>query len=228
MGNKQGIRWDRAIAEGLRAATANLLPGSLLLFCGVVLVVCYYQIDSVRESLRWVEDLKARMGLLLPLISTAIFGGLLPLAFRRVFLKKGFTRGEFWFQILFWAEKGVEVDLLYTFQAYIFGNAANWQTVLPKVFVDQFIYVPLVAVPTMTLGYLWKNCHFSIAETRAALKWKGYWERSLPLLISNWAVWIPAAAIIYCFPLPLQLPLMNITLSFWVMLVMLLSADGEQ
>lgn len=221
-------RFRAAVREGLRAAKANLLPGSILIACGAALVVSYYQVEPVQGLLNVVGHWKDRLGLLFAVLSTAFFGGVLPLVFRRLFLGQGCSRADILFQTLFWAEKGVEVDLLYRAQAHVFGHAVTWQNVLPKVLIDQFIYVPLIAVPTMTLGYLWKDCGYGFKRAKDALRRRGFLERSLPVLISNWAVWIPVAVAIYCFPLPLQVPLMNITLTIWVMLLMLLAADKEQ
>lgn len=216
-----------AIGEGLRAAKANLLPGSLLIVCGIMLVVGYYQVDVVHRALSWVGEWQVRLDLAFAIPSTAIFGGVLPLIFRRIFLGEQSTCGDFVFQVLFWGVMGLEVNLLYKMQAALFGESATWQSILPKVIVDQFVYVPLNAVPSMILGYLWKSCGYSLEQTRAALARRGYWERSVPLMISNWGVWIPAVVIIYSFPLALQVPLQNLILTIWVMLVIFMTRDQK-
>jgi len=46
-------------------------------------------------------------------------------------------------------------------------------------------------------------------------------DRSLVVMVSIWAVWLPAVVIIYSFPSPLQLPLFNIVLCFWCLLLSL-------
>jgi hypothetical protein len=47
---------------------------------------------------------------------------------------------------------------------------------------------------------------------------------SVPVtLMSTWAVWIPAVAIIYCLPPPLQIPLFNLVLCFWVLVLSFIS-----
>ncbi|MBK1859387.1 Mpv17/PMP22 family protein [Cerasicoccus arenae] len=219
------IQWRAAINEGIAAAKANLIPGALLIFCGILLVVGYYQVEAVRNTLDWVGELQKRFGPAFAIPSTAFFGGVLPLVFRRVFLKESSRWQDYLFQSLFWGEKGLEVYFFYKMQAALFGHSATWQSILPKVLVDQLIYVPLVAVPSMVLGYLWKACGYSIADTRAALLRRSYWERSIPVMISNWGVWTPAVIIIYTFPLALQLPLENLILTIWVMLVILLTRE---
>ncbi len=227
MSNTEPSRLGAAIQEGLNAAKKNLIPGSILCVCGVLLVLGYYQVAAIHGALSWIGGWQARLGPLLSVPSTAVFGGIVPLVFRRLFLKEGSTGRDYLFQILFWGNMGLQVFLLYELQAKLFGQDATWQSVLPKIFVDQFVYVPLAAVPCMVLGYLWKQCNYSLAETRAALARRGYWERCIPLLISNWGVWVPATAIIYSFPLALQVPLQNLILSIWVMLVILLTRDQK-
>jgi len=218
-------RFRAAVGEGLRAAKTNLLPGALLFIFGVLLVAGYYRVAAVREVMEWVGDWQTRLDLLFSIPSTAFFGGVLPLVFRRIFLREKSTPMDYVFQILFWGNMGLQVNLLYKLQAEMFGQSGSWQSIVPKVLVDQLIYVPMVAIPSMVLGYLWKFCGFSLEQTRAALARRNYWERSVPLIISNWGVWIPAAAIIYSFPLALQVPLQNLILTIWVMLVILLTRD---
>jgi hypothetical protein len=68
--------------------------------------------------------------------------------------------------------------------------------------------------------YDWTNSHFRgsalVADMRA-----GGWirRRVVPVLISNLGVWLPAACIIYALPTPLQLPLQNLVLCFFTLLV---------
>ncbi|MGE9294689.1 MAG: Mpv17/PMP22 family protein [Puniceicoccales bacterium] len=225
MGQVKTSRWGDAVSEGVHAARSNLLPGSLLIVCGILLVVGYYQVSAARDALDWLGGQKERLGIWFAIPSTAFFGGIIPLVFRRVFLKQSSHWRDVVFQALFWAEKGMEVDLFYRLQNHVFGEGVSLFVLLPKVVVDQFVYVPFIAMPSIVLGYLWKECGFSLAEIRAALRYRSYWERSFPLMISNWAIWIPAVALIYSFPLALQLPLQNITLTLWVMLLILLTGE---
>lgn len=86
--------------------------------------------------------------------------------------------------------------------------------------LDQFLYCPLIAVPLTALAYAYTETHFN---TRAVLtdlrapSW--YARRVVPLLISNLGVWVPAVCIIYALPTPLQLPLQNIVLCFFTLLL---------
>jgi hypothetical protein len=37
--------------------------------------------------------------------------------------------------------------------------------------------------------------------------------------VSGWTVWIPVVTIVYCLPQPLQLPVQNMVLSFWILVL---------
>jgi hypothetical protein len=39
------------------------------------------------------------------------------------------------------------------------------------------------------------------------------------MMVTTWLVWLPTTAIVYSLPSPLQIPLFNIALCFYVLLV---------
>jgi hypothetical protein len=45
--------------------------------------------------------------------------------------------------------------------------------------------------------------------------------------VTTWVVWIPGTAIIYSLPSPLQIPLFNLTLCFFVILVSVFSQKNK-
>lgn len=123
------------------------------------------------------------------------------------------------FYVLFWLWKGMEVDLLYRLQALLYGDSNHWLVVVKKVMTDQFVYCPIWAVPTMTLCYLWKDADFSISAAKARLSETPLIQRLLRVLASNIVVWVPAVSIIYLLPLSLQIPLFNLVLVFWTLIL---------
>lgn len=215
--------------RGWRAARTNALPGAILVLIAIGVLMGYHHWPRFHEALEVVRGWKERYGFLFSAVSTAFFAGFLPLFFRLI--PKATRKDVGWrhlpFFLAFWATKGLEVDLLYRVQARVFGDSADPAVVIPKVIVDQFVYVPLWAVPTMILGYLWKDSGYSFSVMRARLGRRWYRNRCLPLLISNLAIWIPAVAVIYNLPLALQLPLQNLILCLFVLLVMILTKDEE-
>jgi hypothetical protein len=168
---------------------------------------------------------KSRYGLAFSATSTALFGGVVP--FLVLLVSGKFRRDRVWaelaFYALFWAYKGVEVDLFYRLQSHLFGNHADAGTIVRKVLLDQLVYNPIWAAPTSALAFMWKESAFSWAamKSRLGLDFVAF---SVPVtLMSTWAVWIPAVAIIYSLPAPLQIPLFNLVLCFWVLVLSFIS-----
>ncbi len=207
---------------GLRGARANLLPGLALQVFALVLVLAYYHHAPTREAVNRLADLRTHMGVTFGIISTGLCGGLLPFIYLKTVPS---TRTRYtWTQgaviTAFWAYKGLEIGLWYHFLAWSVGEGNGPGTVVTKMILDQFIYCPVLAVPLTVLIYDWCEHGFSgtalAAEVRAP-RW--YARRVLPMLISNLGVWVPAVCIIYALPTALQLPLQNLVLCFFTLLV---------
>jgi hypothetical protein len=208
--------------SGLRGARANLVPGLVLQLSALALVVTYYRHAPTHDLLTRLAVWRDHAGVGVAIGSTAFFGGLLPFLYLR---SRPATRFRYNGKqgaaiIAFWAYKGFEVDLFYRLLARWVGPGHELTTLLTKMFLDQFVYCPFFAVPVTVLVYEWVEEHFHCAPMRADLR-AGAWYRrhALPVLISNLGVWLPAVAIIYSLPTPLQLPLQNLVLCFFTLLV---------
>jgi hypothetical protein len=219
-GTKTRNERTSAWSEAAKAARANLVPGLALQAFALALVLAYYLHAPTREALDAVAGLKQRTGYLYSLVSTALFGGFIPFVWLRL---NAATRAvtppsHGLFLLSFWAFKGVEVDLLYRAQGWLFGHGTDVGTVTAKVLVDQFVYVPLYSIPIGVLVYQWKESGFSWAAMRR-LPLAGFLLENLPkALLATWIVWIPAVALIYSLPASLQIPLFNIVLCFYCLL----------
>ena len=211
--------------QGLEAAKANARPGLILVATAVAILIAYHVLPPVTGVLNRLAEWKLRYGFAYSMCSTAVFGGILPILILQLRPSRRHRLAllHLPFFALFWATKGFEVDALYRLQAIMFGEAARIGTILPKVLVDQFVYVPLWAVPTMVLAYLWRDCGYNCRTLRRRLTGRWYRMTVLPLLLSNWGVWVPTVAVIYCLRLPLQLPVQNLILCLWALLVMFLT-----
>lgn len=211
---------------GFRSARANLVPGFFLQILALSLVTAYYQNDSARSALNQLADWREEVGVIFAIISTGTFGGLLPLLYLRL---RRDTRSHYtWLQgaaiTAFWSYKGFEVDLLYRMLARFVGTGHDVATIAIKTTIDMFLYCPLLAVPITVLFYAWVGLHFNRVEWAREIRSAGWFSRKiLPLLISNFWVWLPTACIIYTLPTPLQLPLQNLVLCFYTLLVAHLS-----
>lgn len=219
------IDWKSVVSSGLAGVRRNALPGFALQAFALALVAAYYLAPSARPAFDTVAGWKAHYGLAYSALATAVFGGAIPflyLAFSgRIPAPK--RRAELLFYVLFWAYRGVEVDLFYRLQAFLFGEAATFAVVLPKVLVDQFVYSVLVAAPGQVVFFLWKDRGFSFRAIKPDLN-LGYLSAAVVTVVfSQWMVWIPAVSIIYCLPSPLQIPLFNLVVCFWVLLLTFVS-----
>ncbi|MBN1410301.1 MAG: hypothetical protein JW969_05615 [Spirochaetales bacterium] len=199
----------------------NLLPGLILQVIAVSLILGYYMVPPMMDFLASVAVLKTNNGFLFSAVSTALFGGLIPylLLLLTGQIQRGQELPQFFFYLFFWAYKGIEVDGLYTLQGVIFGTEPNFWTVVKKVLVDQFGYNVFWAAPTITLFFLWKDCQFSFRKLKGHLNKRLFTFKIPSLLLSAWIVWIPAVSIIYAFPQALQIPMFNIVLCFWVLMI---------
>ena len=223
-----GRFFQRSIWRGWEAAKLNRIPAMGLWIFGILLIVGYFFVPAIQDILVQVGDFKTRWGLAFSAVSTAIFGGALPvfvswLVGKREsdsgFSKSGFATSYLVSNVLFWAVKGVEVDLLYRFQAMIFGDDPNLKTIAMKLVVDQLVYLPILGLLNVILFYHWRDCNFSVKLARETIGPNWYVQRVLPVMVANWIVWIPAVVLIYCLPLPLQLPVQNLILCFWVLVL---------
>lgn len=220
---------------GLRSARANLMPGFVLQAFALAMVLGYYFHPATRSALESLARLRAETGMFFGIVSTGLFGGVLPLLYLKAMPS---TRSRYtWSRGAgltgFWCYKGVEVALWYAFLARAVGEANDVRTIVIKAFLDQFVYCPVLAIPVTAAVYHWCEHRFDSRATLAdmrAPRW--YARRVLPLLFANLGVWLPLVCIIYALPTPLQLPLQNIVLCFFTLMLAHLSShaagrDGE-
>ncbi len=213
-----------AIAQGLRAARANLRPGLLLWLVATLVVAAYYLPGGARPALESLAAFKQSWGYGFAVVSTALWGGVIPVLLTRLVIRDPGRRPrvvplKMLFLTAFWGLKGAEVNLLYEWLARSFGSQANASTILCKVAIDQLLYGPLWAVPSLALAYLWMDEDFSLPRVRQALGHQFFQTTALPMLLANWGVWIPTVAAIYALPLGLQLPLQNLVLCLWSLIL---------
>ncbi len=212
------------------AIWANLLPGAILWAFGTAVVVGYYFWPAFAEVLSRIGAFKQRHGLMYSIPALAIFAGLIPFGLQVLQRdrRKDFSPAYLAFLLAFWGWKGAEVDLLYRGQAAVFGDNSAPTTVLLKVLVDQFVYVPLWAAPTMALCYLWANRGYRRAPLREALRGRWYRRVVVPILIPNWLVWIPAVSLIYMLPEALQFVAQNLVACLFACMLMFLSRHEDE
>jgi hypothetical protein len=219
------LEGSRVLASGLAGMKQNALPGLALWILALLLVLADGILPSAHGVFQSIGVWKSRYGLAFSATTTAFFGGAVPFLFLLVSgrIRRNRLVPELAFYLLFWAYKGIEIDLLYRLQSHWFGNHADPGTIARKVLLDQFVYNTFWAAPVAALAFLWKESAFSWRAMTSKLDFD-FFTFSIPVtLMSTWAVWIPAVAIIYCLPPPLQIPLFNLVLCFWVLVLSFIS-----
>lgn len=208
------------------AVRRNLVPGLCLWTFAAALVACYYLLPSTRGWWDAVGDFKAGAGLWFALIATIITTCFLPMAI--IGLMGLGTRERLvhrlLFGVAFWGWRGIEVDLLYRGQAWLFGSGTDAATIACKVAFDQFVYCPLWAVPNVALGLRFLDAGCAWTPFRAGLGWRSARHLWWSTMLATWMVWIPATSLIYSLPGPLQFPLFSLVSCFGVLVVTLLVA----
>ena len=209
----------------LAAMRMNLLPGFILWCIGLALVCSYYFWTETRPAFEKVIQWKMQYGYVYSALSTAFFGGVIPYFYLRWSGTEriGLHWGHGVLFISYWALRGLDVDAFYRLQAWFFGSDNHWQTIVKKVLVDQFVYCILWASPVTAFFYEWKEADFSLSQWRRQWNSSSLLDKIIVFMVSTWIVWIPATAIVYSLPLPLQIPLFNLTLCFFVLLVSVFS-----
>lgn len=203
----------------------NLRPALVLQAFALALVLGYFWSTPLHDALSVVGALKLRYGYVYSAVATCIFGGLVPYAVLSVAGRIGPRQrwAELAFYALLWLCKGIEVDAFYRAQAAWFGESGSVGTILVKTAVDQGLYVPLWSAPVQVLLFTWKDAGFSVQATRSAFARQSFAQRTLVVIFSTWVVWIPAVAIVYALPSALQVPLFNLVLCFWCLLMSFIS-----
>lgn len=218
----------RMLARTKDVLKRNLIPGLILQVFVVLIVSSYYLIEPVKEAFDHVAALKQSYGFVFSAISTSIFGGLIPFLVQksRPKYRHLMPTNHVWFFVILWALKGMEVDLLYRCQALMFGEGKAILTLLSKTVFDQLVYVPLWGLTSCAILMTWRQMQFDFGRTIEVLKDRRWWTDNLmAMMFPNWLIWIVAVVAIYCLPLALQLPVQNLVLCFWCILLIFLADE---
>lgn len=213
------------VHEAGQAARINLVPGLILQAGALALLAAYYLVPAARPGFEWFAAQKAHWGYGYSALSTAVCGGLVPFAYLlwQGKIKQGAGK-LLVFYLLFWTAMGIQVDALYRAQGSLFGQGADWRTLVPKVMVDQLLFTPLWSIPQTTICYLWKNLDFDFGALRLKLNRHLFLHDIPGMIVPAWLVWVPAVSIIYCLPADLQIPMFNLVLCFWSLLAEVVNA----
>ena len=208
----------RAGWDGVRLL---IWPGLVLQSTALALVLAYYFAPAAHGLFEQIAVWRAAGGFLFSAVSTSLCGGVLPFLYLRwnPATRANHPWSQLVFFAVFWAWKGIEVDLLYRGLGRAFGSQAVFLTVAAKVLFDQLVYNPFYATPFSSFFYSWKNAGFRWTPVIADVK-SGQWylRRVVPAQLAVWCVWAPTVCCVYALPSVLQIPLFNVVLCFWSLL----------
>jgi hypothetical protein len=207
---------------GLAGARANIVPGICLQIFALAILGAYYLHAPSRAALERIATFRIEVGVPFDAVSTALFGAVIPFLVLKLrpSSRARYNLPQMAVITAFWAYKGVEVSYFYKFQAWLFGEGHSATTIVLKTLADQYVYCPIVAIPVTWLVYTWAEHRFDSEHIVAEVGRPKFYTRCvLPVLIANWGIWTPAVAIIYLLPTALQLPMQNIVLCFFTLLL---------
>lgn len=221
------MRFRNALRVAAQGARANLLPGLLLQALMLVFLALYLMHEGTREVLGRIADLKQEAGFAFAFFSYVLSAALLPEILRVAFFQEGkANRRNLWNFLTaapFWGLMGVLVDILYRCQIVWFGAGQDWQTILSKVAVDQFLFSPFIS-NTLTVGYFtWRDEGFRRGAARGIFCRGFFLDRVFPVQVAAWCIWIPAVSLVYFMPSELQIPVASLIQAFWVLVFLFIN-----
>lgn len=197
------------------------------------IVFCYYAIPAshgVFDSLVMIQEW---MGVWFPSIGMGLSVGILV-----ELVKVSLSRPRKWtrentvnalFNFAVFGLMGATHHYRFAFQNDVFGAGTSFGEVASKVLFDQFAWTVLIANPYQAICYLWKNHGFRWQPVARQMRpFRTFWgTQMLPVLISNWAFWIPMGFVVYYFPANLQIPVSILAVTSWVMLLSVLTSMSQ-
>jgi hypothetical protein len=217
----------RLVSNIKSAVGTNLLPGLCLQLFALTIGLSYFYWPASLQTFQFFADLKAEYDGLYAMISTSIFGGLLP--FLYMFLKgeiRFLPIQQLLFYLLIWAILGWVINAFYGLQVLLFGEGTDWLTIVKKTAFDQFVFSVFVTAPIIALAFLWKDQQFNWQQTKMQLD--DLIKVQIPTtVVTTWIIWIPAVSLIYMMPTNLQIPLFNLVLCFFVLILAILNVDEK-
>lgn len=226
--------FGNSVRAGFKAAKQSIKPAILVWGLMAIVAIFYYAVPASQGLFSALADLQARTGLLFPFLGMGLSVGIMAEA-----VKVCMSRDKRWtaantanagFNLLMFGVLGVFQHYFYMLQSSLFGTGTSLRVLVPKVLVDQFVWTVFLANPYQTILYLWKNQGFSCKKVATQMSpFTQFWgTQILPVLITNWAFWIPMVSIIYCFPADLQLPLAILAVTIWVLLLSILTSRPDE
>lgn len=230
--------WDdmfgSSIRIGIAAAKKTFKPALWVWGMMVAIAALYYMAPATHGVFAALVTLQDRMGVFFPSVGMGLSVGILVECVRVMMSQeRKWTRGNSvnaGFNFIIWSIMGTTQHYRYAWQVEVFGAGNTFTELVTKVSFDQFVWTVFFANPYQAILYLWKSNGFSWkAVARLATPFRTFWgTQMLPMLVSNWAFWIPMAFLVYYFPPELQIPMAILAVTIWVILLSYLTAATDR
>ncbi len=212
----------QAVEPGVQAIKRNWAPIAFIQFAAVVLVVAYFQIPSLQQSLKSVEVLKEKGGLAFAFFGGMIAGAVVP-EVAKLLTGRLRTFGKSWIQEsayngLVYGIVGIQVDLFYRMLTATLGGEATPTVVITKTLIDQLVFSPFLSIPTATILFRWRFHGFHRDTFAKELKDRFYVMQIVPGVLMCWAFWVPVLCCAYSLPPLLQFPFSMLAEAAWSIL----------
>ena len=221
--DKEKLLWQSTVAiksdpVGFRLAwqsvQSNAVPVFVLWLFAVVLIVSYRCVPAVANALEPLSRWQTESGWVAAFLNRVVFCGLLPGVFL-VAVPSLRLRKVGWVVLAYslWAGVwGILCDGFFTLQTWLFGSGHDAVTIIKKTLVDQLVWNVAICNPANAVFFPWVASGFSrLGRVR---------DNFLPMLISNWIVWWPVMAVVYLFPLPLQIQVVGLVGALWMLVAL--------
>ncbi len=227
--------WEDMISASLRAGVAaakNTFKPALMIWAAMIIVAAlYYVVPATHGVFNAITDFQERTGVYFASIGMGLSVGILVECVKvMISPEKRWSRENTInaiFNFLVFGIMGITQYYRFAWQVEVFGAGNSFWEMTNKVLFDQFVWTVFFANPYQAILYLWKNTGFSWkAVGKLAFPFRTFWgTQMLPVLISNWAFWIPMAYLVYFFPAELQVPMAILAVTIWVILLSFLTAN---
>lgn len=173
-------------------------------FLGLAIVLSYFYWSPVTALFDRIAELKDRVGIAFAAISMPIACGLLPELFKTLTrVEHGWSKSRLTFMLhnaLLFVVLGITVEFFYIWMNGWLGTSKSVGIVMSKVFIDQFFYSTLIAVPAITFSFNWRNRGYRLGPALRDLNGSWILREVVPVLLVNWAYWVPMGTLMYTLP----------------------------
>lgn len=197
-------RLRESIEPGLQTVRSLWKPFVAIQAFGLAIVLSYFYWPPVTALFDRIADLKISVGIAFAAISMPIACGLLPELFKSLTgVERGWPRSRVTFMLhnaLLFVVLGVVVEYFYMGLNAWLGTSKSVGTVVTKVAIDQFFYSTLIAVPAIAFSFNWRNRNYNLGKALGDVDANWPLREVVPVLLVNWAYWIPMGTLMYTLP----------------------------